>query len=300
MLPAAPERFRDKGNAGLRLFSRRPRSEDPVARNVELAVQFASVYMAGHPVTVGHGLKIVDEVYNALSVYHPAAAPAPGRIARALAMLAAGTVGALVAAAGIWIAVINAEDISGDALASLPLAKAPHSVPLPLEDVSGDAKAKVASTVATPRVADALGQFSGWQFRCEPNASCTLRQQASAASSTDAASMNVGRATQGAGADVAITLPFTVALDSRITLQTGAGALESTKSFDACTPEGCVVRFQFGEREVAELKRAALLQVNAASGDGRILAFPFSLKGFSAGFDALKNGTHSTDQGAAR
>ncbi|WP_337181814.1 invasion associated locus B family protein [Shinella sp.] len=300
MLPAAAERFRDKGNAGLRLFSRRPRSEDPVARNVELAVQFASVYMAGHPVTVGHGLKIVDEVYNALSVYRPAVAPAPGRIARALALLGAGALGALVAAAGIWIAVINAEDMPGDASASLPLAKAAHSVPLPSEGAPDDATAEIASSVATPRVAAALGQFSGWQLRCEPNASCTLRQKAIAASSSDAASVSVGRRPQGAGADVAITLPFTVALDSRITLQTGAGALESTKSFDACTPEGCVVRFEFGEREVAELKRAALLQVNAASGDGRILAFPFSLQGFSAGYDALKASAQSTDQGSAQ
>lgn len=270
-------------------------SEFAQLRIMEMAAQIAASYVSHHTVTAVHTVKYIDEIHKALTLYlTPEWAPAPPRRPWAkLLMAAAGGALVAIAAAVLLITMGQAKGGIPIDLATSPVpAEAAASTTGRIRAVEGNRPE--ASTErgdhSRPEKTGLHETYNDWDITCigPEGVGCNLSQGASATGNYAAARIALKSGQEAGTLDGTITLPFEVPPTSRITLQTGAGGLKGPLSFQACRSEGCVLSFTFSEREISELRRASLLQANAAGDDGRTLSFQFSLKGFSSAYDRMR------------
>lgn len=88
-------------------------------------------------------------------------------------------------------------------------------------------------------------------------------------------------------AEGTLILPFGLALDRPVTLQTDEAAPGPALRFRTCLPVGCLVGLAFDPTTIAQLRKGTTLTVNATADGGQGVAFKISLNGFSSGLDRM-------------
>lgn len=82
------------------------------------------------------------------------------------------------------------------------------------------------------------------------------------------------------------TVPLMVALQPGLAVSVDGGDA-FIADFHHCTPEGCVAGLPLDERVMGAFRRGADAEIRVATIDGATVAMTLSLRGFSAGFEAL-------------
>ncbi|MEM6987207.1 MAG: invasion associated locus B family protein [Pseudomonadota bacterium] len=82
------------------------------------------------------------------------------------------------------------------------------------------------------------------------------------------------------------TVPLMVALQPGLAVSVDGGDA-FIADFHHCTPEGCVAGLPLDERVMGAFRRGADAEIRVATIDGATVSMTLSLRGFSAGFDAL-------------
>ncbi len=82
------------------------------------------------------------------------------------------------------------------------------------------------------------------------------------------------------------TVPLMVALQPGLTVSIDGGDA-FVADFHHCTPEGCVAGLPLDERVMGAFRSGADAEIQVATIDGATITMTMSLRGFSAGFDAL-------------
>lgn len=273
---------------------------DPCSGNrslVDMAAQITAAYVANHTVSTAGTTKFIAEIHQALVALPETSESAPTRrrawpwvLVSATALLALTTI---IAGLGTGIIPRSGSDPMPVGATSMPM----ESVVVPEEGSVSLSTSELASAPA--RVIDTPEQipidpltpthFNDWEVLCAGIAEtdCQLTQRSQPSSAENQAMISLRAGGQAGALSGWLTLPFTVPLDSRVTLQTGAGALDGPLSFSTCNPQGCVLPISFGDDQVEALSRGILLQANATSEDGRTVSFLFSLEGFTAAYQHI-------------
>ena len=169
----------------------------------------------------------------------------------------------------------------------------------PAEDLSMGAEAGAAPTILTKDTA-AVGQgylaanFDAWEERCEKTADgkdpCQLFQLLRDADNNPVAEFSVFPLPKGgkAAAGATVVAPLETLLTPNLTI-----AIDSAPAkiypFTFCAQMGCVARVGFTAEEVAQFKKGAKATVTIvpAIAPDQPVNLAISLKGFTAGFDAV-------------
>lgn len=83
-----------------------------------------------------------------------------------------------------------------------------------------------------------------------------------------------------------LTLPLGVALPPGIGLRVDEGE-PSRLQYERCVPTGCIAGFPLTDQLIGQFKRGLQAEIRVHDGV-RPISLPISLKGFTAGFDALR------------
>jgi len=156
--------------------------------------------------------------------------------------------------------------------------------------------ALILSTLPLTALAIDDGQvFRDWTARCSAAASggpqvCVLEQVVF----SDDGERPMLRAAAGyleqpggkAEPAVLTTVPLMVALQPGLAVSIDGGDAFIAE-FHHCTPEGCVAGLPLDERVMGAFRSGADAEVRVATLDGATISMRLSLRGFSAGFDAL-------------
>jgi invasion protein IalB len=274
---------------------------DPCSGNrslVDMAAQITAAYVANHTVSTAGTTRFIAEVHQALATLPETPEPEPTR-RRAWPWVLLSSATALVAimtiAAGMSTGIFAPS--GSDPMPVGGSIRPMETIAGPEEDSAEPFMIGLDSTPAQPLDTPnqipgnplTAAQFNDWELICAgiTGDDCHLSQRSQPGSAEHQARLSLEA---GDGADTlsgSLTLPFNVPLDSRITLQTGAGAIDGPLRFSTCNPEGCVLPISFGGEQVAALSRGMLLQANATSQDGRTVSFLFSLEGFTAAYQHI-------------
>ena len=129
-----------------------------------------------------------------------------------------------------------------------------------------------------------------WQLRCRGETDCFLYQLVSDVRDAPVAEVNVValKREDGAVAGVTIISPLRTLLTQGLTLQIDNDKLQKYP-FIFCAPGGCAARFGYKDGGLSEWKRGNRARVTIVSVDrpDAPVVLDVSLKGFTAGFDAL-------------
>ena len=85
-----------------------------------------------------------------------------------------------------------------------------------------------------------------------------------------------------------ITLPLGVFLPAGIQLRVDEGSEAARAPYVQCISDGCQARVMLDEKLISALKGGKILRVALYTPQQKEMAFPVSLNGFTAAFDALK------------
>lgn len=137
-------------------------------------------------------------------------------------------------------------------------------------------------------------EFESWQLNCvkvtEGSEPCQLYQLLKDQKGTSTAEISILALPEGgeAAAGATIITPLETLLPANITLQIDT-AKPKVYPFTFCSPIGCVSRVGFTKAEIEALKKGAkatMTLVPAAAPKQKVV-LDISLKGFTAGFDAV-------------
>jgi invasion protein IalB len=294
-----PQSQRANGKA---LFSWRP-SQGPCSERqlVDMAAQITAAYVASHSVTAGMTAKYVREVYEVLAELADQPVPAEPRWSLVRKLTIASSLVLLIGLASLGLItdfggrtgnggqtqpapVTTGEEETSSATRSLtPLSGR-------LQHAASDTRSVVSTAVSAPL------RFEDWDVTCSAG-KCSFAQQSQHGDGSATARISLQPGPEAGSLTGTMTLPFEVPLQSRITLQTGAGALDGPLSFRSCGPQGCILPISLNAAQVASLQKGILLQANATSDEGRTLSFLFSLKGFRAAYERVRR-TNTTEASA--
>lgn len=169
----------------------------------------------------------------------------------------------------------------------------------PAEDLSMGTQASAAPAVLTAETAQ-VGQgylaasFDLWEQRCEKTENgkdpCQLFQLLKDADGNAVSEFSIFALPPGgkAAAGATVVVPLETLLTESLTIQIDT-AEPKLYPFTFCTQVGCVARVGFTAEEVAQFKKGAkaVVTVVPAAAPETAVALDISLKGFTAGFEAV-------------
>jgi invasion protein IalB len=257
---------------------------------VDMAAQITAAYVASHSVTAAMTAKYVTEIHEALIRLADEQAPPERKFGLGKKLTLAGSLAVLIGLAGLGLTIdfgVPKGTSEKTPLASVSIGEEQEAsstarsiTPLSsrLQHVTRDA---VSAEPSGPL------RFDDWDVFCA-SGKCSLRQQSQHSNGSASARISLEPGPEPGSLTGTMMLPFEVPLQSRITLQTGAGALDGPSSFRNCNAGGCILPINLNAGHVASLEKGILLQANATSDDGRTLSFFFSLKGFRAAYERVR------------
>lgn len=180
-----------------------------------------------------------------------------------------------------------AQDAAAPA-AEAPAPEAPASEAPAAEAPAADAENKVGSTY----VAETQGD---WQVQCvrteDGKDPCQLYQLLKDNKGNSVAEISLFGLPDGqkAAAGATIITPLETLLTENVRIKIDSGE-PKVYPFTFCARIGCVARLGFTAEEVAELKKGnkAVLSIVPIAAPDQKVELPVSLKGFTAGYDAVK------------
>lgn len=293
--PVLPQGQRASGKATLSWRSSQPSCGQ--RQLVDMAAQITAAYVASHSVTAGMTAKYVTEVHEALVKLAGQPVPVEPRLSLGKKVVLAGglvmVIGlsalGLMTDLGRWAG--NSEQ-TRSASATNEYEETPSATrsltPLSgrLQHAVQESQPAVSTAVVEER--SEASRFEDWDVSCSAG-KCSLGQQARHDDGAATARISLQPGREADSLSGTMTLPFEVPLQSRITLQTGAGALDGPLSFRSCSPQGCILPISLNAAQVASLQKGILLQANATSDEGQTLSFLFSLKGFRAAYERARS-----------
>lgn len=157
-----------------------------------------------------------------------------------------------------------------------------------------------------PQIGDPYiaAEFGDWLLRCVLSGTeddpCQLYQLLTDQEDNPVAEVSVFPLPENQQAEAGMTLitPLETLLTENVTIRVDA-AQAKRYPFTFCTPVGCVSRIGLLPEEVAAFRRGAVAQVRivpAAAPDQEVL-LDISLRGFTAGFQALLDGVARAEAG---
>ncbi|WP_407947330.1 invasion associated locus B family protein [Phaeovulum veldkampii] len=169
-----------------------------------------------------------------------------------------------------------------------PAAEAPASEAPAAQAPAADAENKVGSTY----VAETQGD---WQVQCvrteDGKDPCQLYQLLKDNKGNSVAEISLFGLPDGqkAAAGATIITPLETLLTENVRIKIDSGE-PKVYPFTFCARIGCVARLGFTAEEVAELKKGnkAVLSIVPIAAPDQKVELPVSLKGFTAGYDAVK------------
>jgi invasion protein IalB len=164
--------------------------------------------------------------------------------------------------------------------------------------IVGGAAALVGQNLLGGPGADELSikRFEAWRVLCAPpdekgeGGGCRLEAQVTRADGGTLVSLAI--TDTAAGSQMTVMVPHGVMLDPGLGFSVGDGSLK-VLPYETCMPQGCMVLVGLDTETLKAMRTAQSGQVVVVPGNGTPVTIPFSLKGFSAGFDELdssKNG----------
>jgi len=184
------------------------------------------------------------------------------------------------------------------------IAFAAHAQTPPPADVAAPTDLSMGSsdTPGLPTQADAevgktylAASFDKWEQRCvkkdDGSDPCQLYQLLQDTEGNDVAEISVFNLPDGAQAAAGAT--FMAPLETLLTanLKIGVDAKQAkVYPFAFCTKVGCVARLGFTGEEIAALKKGvkATVTIVPAAAPDKVVALELTLKGFTAGYEAVK------------
>lgn len=292
--PVLPQGQRASGKATLSWRSSQPSCGQ--RQLVDMAAQITAAYVASHSVTAGMTAKYVTEVHEALVKLAGQPVPVEPRLSLVRKLALTGSVVlaiglsalGLMTDSGRWAGnsgQMQLAPATNEDEEALSATRALTPLSGRLEQAVQDSQPAVSTAVVEER-SEPL-RFGDWDVSCSAG-KCSLGQQAGHDDGPATAGISFQIGPEAGSLTGTMTLPFEVPLQSRITLQTGAGALEGPLSFRGCSPQGCILPVSLSAAQVASLGKGILLQANATSNEGRTLSFLFSLKGFRAAYERVQ------------
>ncbi|NCU20082.1 invasion associated locus B family protein [Candidatus Falkowbacteria bacterium] len=175
-----------------------------------------------------------------------------------------------------------------------PAAEAPASEAPAAQAPAADAENKVGSTY----VAETQGD---WQVQCvrteDGKDPCQLYQLLKDNKGNSVAEISLFGLPDGqkAAAGATIITPLETLLTENVRIKIDSGE-PKVYPFTFCARIGCVARLGFTAEEVAELKKGnkAVLSIVPIAAPDQKVELPVSLKGFTAGYDAVKKANDAT------
>lgn len=172
--------------------------------------------------------------------------------------------------------------------AAAPATEAPASEAPAAQAPAADAENKVGSTY----VAETQGD---WQVQCvrteDGKDPCQLYQLLKDNKGNSVAEISLFGLPDGqkAAAGATIITPLETLLTENVRIKIDSGE-PKVYPFTFCARIGCVARLGFTAEEVAELKKGnkAVLSIVPIAAPDQKVELPVSLKGFTAGYDAVK------------
>ncbi|NKB29528.1 MAG: invasion associated locus B family protein [Rhodobacteraceae bacterium] len=169
------------------------------------------------------------------------------------------------------------------------------------QDENAAAPAGATAEGEAPKGPYLAGNFDDWEMRCQavPDGEdrCHLYQLLKDSNDNSVAEISIFGLAKGgkAAAGVTIITPLATMLPPGIAMKVDNGKV-TRRPFTFCAAIGCFSRFGLAEAEVAAFKRGAKadLQIVPAAAENKTVDLSVSLKGFTAGFDAVNaaNGTN--------
>lgn len=136
--------------------------------------------------------------------------------------------------------------------------------------------------------------FQDWALRCQKNPQnpaievCFIAHAAiDSGTQKPVMQMEVARVGEEKVPLAVITVPLRVRLPAGIRLQIDAGQ-PMTIPYELCDPEGCKARFKLDEPILGSFKKGTGGKIAVLWPPAKEIEIPFSLKGFTAAFAALK------------
>lgn len=164
----------------------------------------------------------------------------------------------------------------------------------------------VEDDAAAPGSQYVAAEFGDWQMTCVRSGleadPCELYQLLREANGNSIAEIRMIGLPPGSGEAVAgasIVTPLETYLPAQITLRVDAGQAKRYP-FTVCTALGCIARVGFTEAEVQSFRRgnkATIVIVPAIAPDQQV-AIEVSLRGFTAGFEAVNKANAAADAAA--
>jgi len=139
-------------------------------------------------------------------------------------------------------------------------------------------------------------EYNDWALRCirdaEGQDQCQLYQLLFAPDGSPISEVSLVPILDAgpAVAGVVVVVPLETLLPARLTLRVDGG--EGRRyDYDFCNLAGCVARFGLEQSQVDQFKRGsqAVLTLVPAGAPDQVIELPLSLRGFTAGYDALED-----------
>ena len=202
----------------------------------------------------------------------------------------------------------------GSALPALAQETAPAEAPAPAADAASTAGLSMGNDPAAPAGEPQVGDnynaatFEGWQQRCvksgldaDPCQLYTLLKDGEGNNVAELSIFNLPEGTQGpAVAGATFIAPLETLLTANLALVVDTGKPRSYP-FSVCTPIGCIARLGFTAEEVAGFKKGgkASFTIVPFVAPDQAVTLDASLKGFTAGYDAVVAANKLADAAAA-
>ncbi len=138
-------------------------------------------------------------------------------------------------------------------------------------------------------------KFKDWTAKClKPKAGegetiCGIVQLVSRPNTSEPfLAVEVGYPRDGDIAIVSFTVPLGILLPVGVHMQIDDSENTANVPFTVCVPGGCRAMLKLNEETLGMFKRGTVLKITVADTRGGTLTLPVSLRGFTAGINALK------------
>ena len=200
---------------------------------------------------------------------------------------------ALLAVAGM--PVLAQEAAAPDATATEAAAPADPAAPTEVLEMGTEAPVVLTAETATVGQGYLASTMDQWEVRCEKAAEgtdpCQLFQLLKDADGNSVAEFSIFALPKGgkAAAGATVVVPLETLLTSNLTIAIDTAAAK-VYPFTFCTQVGCVARIGFTGPEIDQFKKGAKATVTIvpAAAPEQKVDLAISLKGFTAGFDAVQ------------
>jgi invasion protein IalB len=152
--------------------------------------------------------------------------------------------------------------------------------------------------VSGPSTEMSVKAYQDWRVVCMPpndkgeGGGCTLSAQIAREDGGTLVSFSISDTAPGS--QMTVIVPHGVMLEPGLGFSIGDGALR-VLPYETCVPQGCMVLIGLDSETLKSLRAAANGSIVVVPGNGSPITIPFSLKGFSEGFDALDDAKASRE-----